>query len=432
MKTFKDHMQESNVFTDARMNAIKAGKKSFKVGNKEYKITGDTSDELNAGVSENSVNDYFKRRRDEEDRIAGIKDRAKRKSQRTDYAKRRAKEKKVDQGVTEATGNVKLDNMLKDITNKKAVTKQQKADTQQRAHSAFGNMFGGGNPADKLSVKKVSEGRSVGTIPASVTAQLKKDAKRRERNVFHQIGTKLRDNVAKINAAAAAALKKEEVVTEGYGENDVANGGTVIYKHEGKHYMSKVSHKTGGGAGTKIHTTSSLKHVVPLHHVVSTDASDWPKYKSMKEEVELEEGKYASTIGAIAAAGYQPKIGDKIRTRKGGQIPGTVTSVTDTHVHFKHPEGKTYRTSVNNVMREEAVMEKADQKNSYQKAQEHMNKASEALETRDMHAHHQHLANHYEEMGKWHESRGRGDLAQTAYDRAFRASVKAAAYPVKK
>ena len=230
MRTFKDHMQESNVFTDARMNAIKAGKKSFKVGNKEYKITGDTSDELNAGV-------------------------------------------------TEATGNVKLDNMLKDITNKNAVAKQQKADTQQQAHSAFGNMFGGGNPADKLRVKKVSEGRSVGTIPASVTAQLKKDAKRREGNVFHQIGTKLRDNVAKINAAA---LKKEET--------------------------------------------------------------------------SLEEGKYASTIGAIAAAGYQPKIGDKIRTRKGGQIPGTVTSVTDTHVHFKHPEGKTYRTSVNNVMREEAVM----------------------------------------------------------------------------
>lgn len=54
----------------------------------------------------------------------------------------------------------------------------------------------------KVLKKGVSEGRSVGTIPASVTAQLKKDAKRRERNVFHQIGTKLRDNVAKINAAA--------------------------------------------------------------------------------------------------------------------------------------------------------------------------------------------------------------------------------------
>jgi hypothetical protein len=39
---------ESNPFTDARMNAIKAGKTSFKVGGKTYKVTGDTSDELNA------------------------------------------------------------------------------------------------------------------------------------------------------------------------------------------------------------------------------------------------------------------------------------------------------------------------------------------------------------------------------------------------
>ena len=64
------------------------------------------------------------------------------------------------------------------------------------------------------------------------------------------------------------------------------------------------------------------------------------------------------------------------------------------------------------------VMEKADQKNSYEKAQDHMNKASKALETSDMQAHHQHLSNHYEEMGKWHESKGRGDMAQTAYDKA--------------
>jgi len=75
----------------------------------------------------------------------------------------------------------------------------------------------------------------------------------------------------------------EEAVQEGYAEDDIANGGTVIYKHEGKHYMSKVSHKTGGGAGTKIHTTSKLGHVVPLNHVVSTDASDWNKFKGLTE-----------------------------------------------------------------------------------------------------------------------------------------------------
>jgi len=44
----EDDMEESNAFTDARMNAIKAGKKSFSVGGKTYPVTGDTSDELEA------------------------------------------------------------------------------------------------------------------------------------------------------------------------------------------------------------------------------------------------------------------------------------------------------------------------------------------------------------------------------------------------
>lgn len=43
---------ESNDFTDARMNAIKAGKTEFTVNGKTYKVTGDTTDELEAGVKE--------------------------------------------------------------------------------------------------------------------------------------------------------------------------------------------------------------------------------------------------------------------------------------------------------------------------------------------------------------------------------------------
>jgi len=83
----------------------------------------------------------------------------------------------------------------------------------------------------------------------------------------------------KTDKTAAKGLK------EGYSEDDIANGGTVIYKHEGKHHISKVSHKTGGSAGTKVHTAS--KHVVPLHKVVSTDKSDWNKFKNaaVKEEI---------------------------------------------------------------------------------------------------------------------------------------------------
>ena len=50
---------------------------------------------------EEAANDYFKRRKDEEDRIAGTKAPAKRTPQQTDYAKRRAQEKKTEQGVAE-------------------------------------------------------------------------------------------------------------------------------------------------------------------------------------------------------------------------------------------------------------------------------------------------------------------------------------------
>ena len=71
--------------------------------------------------------------------------------------------KKPKQGVAEATGDEKFDKMMTTIkqgTNKQktADRKEQKKQTQQRARDAFGNMFGGGNPADKLSVRKdVSE-----------------------------------------------------------------------------------------------------------------------------------------------------------------------------------------------------------------------------------------------------------------------------------
>jgi hypothetical protein len=52
---------------------------------------------------EEAANDYFKRRKDEEDRIAGTKAPAKRTPQQTDYAKRRAQEKKTEQGVAEGS-----------------------------------------------------------------------------------------------------------------------------------------------------------------------------------------------------------------------------------------------------------------------------------------------------------------------------------------
>jgi len=68
----------------------------------QAKIAGAVPDQ---GVAEGSVNDYFKRRKDEEDRIAGTKAPAKRTPQQTDYAKRRAQDKKSSEGVTEGSND---------------------------------------------------------------------------------------------------------------------------------------------------------------------------------------------------------------------------------------------------------------------------------------------------------------------------------------
>ena len=65
----------------------------------------------------------------------------------------------------EATGDKPFDNMMKTIkkgTQKQATAdrREQKAKNKERAAAAFGNMFGGGNPADKLKIKEqgVAEG----------------------------------------------------------------------------------------------------------------------------------------------------------------------------------------------------------------------------------------------------------------------------------
>ena len=70
--------------------------------------------------------------------------------------------RKREQGVAEATGDKTFDKMLKGITSKTAVTKQQKIDrreerkqNQERAKNAFGNMFGGpGAGIGNLSIRK--------------------------------------------------------------------------------------------------------------------------------------------------------------------------------------------------------------------------------------------------------------------------------------
>ena len=76
-------------------------------------------------------------------------------------ALKEVRRRQANSSVREATGDPKFDKMLKGITGKRQVAKQQKADTKQQARDAFGGMFGGGNPTDKLSIRKkgMAEGK---------------------------------------------------------------------------------------------------------------------------------------------------------------------------------------------------------------------------------------------------------------------------------
>ena len=109
-------------------------------------------------------------------------------------------EPQPEEGVAEATGDKPFDQMMTTIkqgTNKQktADRKEQQKQTQQQARNAFGNMFGGGNPADKLKIREqgvaeaekkglyyyVNKRKKAGTSrdadsPKAPTAQAWKDA----------------------------------------------------------------------------------------------------------------------------------------------------------------------------------------------------------------------------------------------------------------
>ena len=95
----------------------------------------------------------------------------------------------MKQGVAETTGDPKFDKMLKGITGKRQVAKQQKADTKQQARDAFGGMFGG-NPADKLSIRK--KGVAEGLPPMGfVRSEIKRDPLKNPTRTYIEISKML-------------------------------------------------------------------------------------------------------------------------------------------------------------------------------------------------------------------------------------------------
>lgn len=96
-------------------------------------------------------------------------------------------------------------------------------------------------------------------------------------------------------------------MNEGFAMDDIAVGGTVIYKTlKGDHKMSKVRNK-GNGFALHLQDGSTIQN----HAVRSTDASDWNQFKDLKEEV-LDEtvnaDHYNATSEPSQFGGFRPKV----------------------------------------------------------------------------------------------------------------------------
>ena len=170
-----------------------------------------------------------------------------------------------NKGVAEATGDPKFDKMLKGITGKRQVAKQQKADTKQQARDAFGSMFGGGNPADKLSIRKNTR---MDEKKQDITQQMADKAKK------DNITQSDKEKLSKL----ATMMKKEETTdSERMDENDDYYGSRdSMSKKEFK--RREMEHELGNEDGRKRKSYYSK----PKSYKANT-----PAVSVKKEEAEL-------------------------------------------------------------------------------------------------------------------------------------------------
>jgi len=119
------------------------------------------------------------------------------------------------------------------------------------------------------------------------------------------------DNSDEMDYEYSSMYDEQTSLGEGYEEDDIAIGGDLIYKHNRKYKLAKVTKKVGGGAATMVHT--STKDIVPLHHIVSTDMSDWKSFKnkSIKESVNEANSPYKKAASALWNAAQDFKGRDR-------------------------------------------------------------------------------------------------------------------------
>jgi len=138
------------------------------------------------------------------------------------------KKKTVAEATTPTTDDDKFKTMLKKVTSKKEVKKQQKADTKQQASDAFASMFGGGNPAGTLGIRKEGVGEGDNQInelsPATVLRYAKAvaaDAQKHDMNPTKRPAEKRNQSVVGFSRALnrlpkVSFFNKEQNVEESW------------------------------------------------------------------------------------------------------------------------------------------------------------------------------------------------------------------------
>lgn len=154
-----------------------------------------------------------------------------------------------------------------------------------------------------------------------------------------------------------------------YGKKDVAEGSEDMTPNWAKYVLDQIYNSNGAVTLTDLFDegipglhdmfmATAQKHgfdpeedFEDVQHELTLELEDLIKGGHDMGEAYSSPPPFKDMIASI----YQPKVGDKIRTRKGGQIPGTVEKVGEVngidYCWFRHPEGKLYKTPCSNVMR---------------------------------------------------------------------------------
>ena len=169
--------------------------------------------------------------------------------------------------VAEAT-NPTTDDEKKVEPNKKQLKQQTKADTKQQAQAAFGSMFGGGNPADKLGIRKESVEESsentqpkLGTVKANMmnTKEPTVQVQVYKHNTLRGDSYWVTKEVKKFKTIAQAQAYIDRInkqgVEEGFEKNDQPlffklskNGAFDVYKNSpnGPYRVGSITHEKNG------------------------------------------------------------------------------------------------------------------------------------------------------------------------------------------